>query len=447
MDDIIVGLSTALGVGAISIIRVSGSGSISMVNKIFKGENLENKSSHTITYGHIVYQNEIIDEVLVTIMKSPKTYTTEDIVEINCHGGISTTNKIIEILLECGCRLAEAGEFTKRAFINGRIDLIESESVNDLINAKSDASRKLALNNIGGNLTKKINIIREELIDIISNIEVNIDYPEYEDIEIITNKKILPKIEKIKEKINYLLKGAQNGKLIRNGINVALVGKPNVGKSSILNSLIDEEKAIVTDIAGTTRDVVEGNMVLNGVLINFIDTAGIRKTNDIVEQIGVNKSLELVKSADLIIVVLNNNEILTNEEKELIDSIEQNKRLIFVNKNDLETKLEIKQNYIFGNTTNVDGLNDLKKAIIEKFELDKIMDKDLSLISNVRQIDLIKKSLDDIESAIKNIKNNVAIDIVEIDIRNAWEHLGEIIGANYNEELLDNLFSNFCLGK
>lgn len=447
MDDIIVGLSTALGVGAISIIRVSGSGSISMVNKIFKGENLENKSSHTITYGHIVYQNEIIDEVLVTIMKSPKTYTTEDIVEINCHGGISTTNKIIEILLEFGCRLAEAGEFTKRAFINGRIDLIESESVNDLINAKSDASRKLALNNIGGNLTKKINIIREELIDIISNIEVNIDYPEYEDIEIITNKKILPKIEKIKEKINYLLKGAQNGKLIRNGINVALVGKPNVGKSSILNSLIDEEKAIVTDIAGTTRDIVEGNMVLNGVLINFIDTAGIRKTNDIVEQIGVNKSLELVKSADLIIVVLNNNEILTNEEKELIDSIEQNKRLIFVNKNDLETKLEIKQNYIFGNTTNVDGLNDLKKAIIEKFELDKIMDKDLSLISNVRQIDLIKKSLDDIESAIKNIKNNVAIDIVEIDIRNAWEHLGEIIGANYNEELLDNLFSNFCLGK
>ena len=447
MDDIIVGLSTALGVGAISIIRVSGYGSISMVNKIFKGENLENKSSHTITYGHIVYQNEIIDEVLVTIMKSPKTYTTEDIVEINCHGGISTTNKIIEILLECGCRLAEAGEFTKRAFINGRIDLIESESVNDLINAKSDASRKLALNNIGGNLTKKINIIREELIDIISNIEVNIDYPEYEDIEIITNKKILPKIEKIKEKINYLLKGAQNGKLIRNGINVALVGKPNVGKSSILNSLIDEEKAIVTDIAGTTRDIVEGNMVLNGVLINFIDTAGIRKTNDIVEQIGVNKSLELVKSADLIIVVLNNNEILTNEEKELIDSIEQNKRLIFVNKNDLETKLEIKQNYIFGNTTNVDGLNDLKKAIIEKFELDKIMDKDLSLISNVRQIDLIKKSLDDIESAIKNIKNNFAIDIVEIDIRNAWEHLGEIIGANYNEELLDNLFSNFCLGK
>ena len=447
MDDIIVGLSTALGVGAISIIRVSGYGSISMVNKIFKGENLENKSSHTITYGHIVYQNEIIDEVLVTIMKSPKTYTTEDIVEINCHGGISTTNKIIEILLECGCRLAEAGEFTKRAFINGRIDLIESESVNDLINAKSDASRKLALNNIGGNLTKKINIIREELIDIISNIEVNIDYPEYEDIEIITNKKILPKIEKIKEKINYLLKGAQNGKLIRNGINVALVGKPNVGKSSILNSLIDEEKAIVTDIAGTTRDIVEGNMVLNGVLINFIDTAGIRKTNDIVEQIGVNKSLELVKSADLIIVVLNNNEILTNEEKELIDSIEQNKRLIFVNKNDLETKLEIKQNYIFGNTTNVDGLNDLKKAIIEKFELDKIIDKDLSLISNVRQIDLIKKSLDDIESAIKNIKNNVAIDIVEIDIRNAWEHLGEIIGANYNEELLDNLFSNFCLGK
>lgn len=447
MDDIIAGLSTSLGVGAISIIRVSGTGSIELVNKIFKGANLLEKESHTITYGHIFYRDEIIDEVLISIMKGPKTYTTEDIVEINCHGGISTTNKIMNILLEIGCRMAEPGEFTKRAFLNGRIDLIESESVNDLINAKSDASRKLALSNIGGSLTKKINSIRKELVDIIANIEVNIDYPEYEDIEVVTNDKILPKLNSLKETIEELLKGAENGRLIKNGINVALVGKPNVGKSSILNCLIDEEKAIVTNIAGTTRDVVEGSITLNGVLINFIDTAGIRETDDLVEQIGVKKSLNLASTADLTIIVVNNNEVLKEEEQNLIESIEPKKRLIFVNKSDLPNKLSILDDYIIGNTTTSSGLDELKKAIIQKFELENIMDKDLSFISNIRQVDLIKKSLNDLESAINNINNNMDIDIVEIDIKNAWEHLGEIIGASYSEELLDTLFSNFCLGK
>lgn len=447
MDDIIAGLSTSLGVGAISIIRVSGKGSIELVNQIFKEANLIEKESHTITYGHIIYQDEIIDEVLITIMKGPKTYTTEDIVEINCHGGISTTNKIMNILMEIGCRMAEPGEFTKRAFLNGRIDLIESESVNDLINAKSDASRKLALSNIGGNLTKKINTIRQELVEIIANIEVNIDYPEYEDIEVVTNDKILPKIQLIKEKIEELLKGSENGRLIKNGINVALVGKPNVGKSSILNCLIDEEKAIVTNIAGTTRDIVEGSITLNGVLINFIDTAGIRETKDIVEQIGVKKSLDLAVTADLTVIVVNNNEIITAEERDLIESIDPKKRLIFVNKSDLPNKISISDDYITGNTISSEGLNELKTAIIKKFELENIMDKDLSFISNIRQLDLIKKSLIDLDSAIKNINNSMDIDIVEIDIRNAWEHLGEIIGATYSEELLDTLFSNFCLGK
>lgn len=447
MDDIIAGLSTSLGVGAISIIRVSGKGSIELVNQIFKEANLIEKESHTITYGHIIYQDEIIDEVLITIMKGPKTYTTEDIVEINCHGGISTTNKIMNILMEIGCRMAEPGEFTKRAFLNGRIDLIESESVNDLINAKSDASRKLALSNIGGNLTKKINTIRQELVEIIANIEVNIDYPEYEDIEVVTNDKILPKIQLIKKKIEELLKGSENGRLIKNGINVALVGKPNVGKSSILNCLIDEEKAIVTNIAGTTRDIVEGSITLNGVLINFIDTAGIRETKDIVEQIGVKKSLDLAVTADLTVIVVNNNEIITAEERDLIESIDPKKRLIFVNKSDLPNKISISDDYITGNTISSEGLNDLKTAIIKKFELENIMDKDLSFISNIRQLDLIKKSLIDLDSAIKNINNSMDIDIVEIDIRNAWEHLGEIIGATYSEELLDTLFSNFCLGK
>lgn len=447
MNDTIVAISTALGVGAISIVRLSGNDAINIVNKCFEGKDLTKVDSHTIHYGFIKNETERIDEVLVSVMRAPKTYTTEDIVEINCHGGIITTKQVLETMLNSGARLAEPGEFTKRAFLNGRIDLVESEAIMDLIESKSSEAKKMALSQLYGDLSKLITSFRDRLKNLLSSIEVNIDYPEYYDIEIVTEEKIAKEIKSMKEELKNLIERSKSSSIIKNGIQTVILGRPNVGKSSILNFLIDEEKAIVTDIAGTTRDIVEGNMVLNGVLINFIDTAGIRKTNDIVEQIGVNKSLELVKSADLIIVVLNNNEILTNEEKELIDSIEQNKRLIFVNKNDLETKLEIKQNYIFGNTTNVDGLNDLKKAIIEKFELDKIMDKDLSLISNVRQIDLIKKSLDDIESAIKNIKNNVAIDIVEIDIRNAWEHLGEIIGANYNEELLDNLFSNFCLGK
>ena len=447
MEDVIVGISTSLGVGAISIIRVSGPDCIKIVNKIFNGNDLEKKDSHTISYGHIYYKNEKIDEVLVSIMKGPKTYTTEDVVEINCHGGINTTKRIVEILLSEGCRYAEPGEFTKRAFLNGRIDLVEAESVNDLINAKSDASRKLALNNIGGKLTEKINNIRKELIDIIANIEVNIDYPEYEDIDVVTNEDILPKIEKIKRNLDKLLEGAKNGTIIKNGINVALIGKPNVGKSSILNALIDENKAIVTDIAGTTRDIVEGTIALNGVLINFIDTAGIRETEDIVEKIGVEKSLELSKKSDLTIIVLNNNEEISEEEEKLIKSIPKEKRLIFINKCDLENKLKLDDDYINGNTLNIDGLDNLKEAIINKFQLENIMDKELSFISSVRQLDLIKKAIKDIESTINNINNGVNIDIVEIDIRSAWENLGEIIGASYREELLDTLFSNFCLGK
>ncbi len=447
MNDTIVGLSTALATQAVSIIRVSGSESIKIVNNIFKGKDLEKVGSHTINYGHIFYHDKIIDEVLVSIMKSPKTYTKENIVEINSHGGISTTNKIIEILLELGCRLAEPGEFTKRAFLNGRIDLIEAEAVNDLINAKTEKNRTLALNNMNGKLTSKINEIREELIKIISNIEVNIDYPEYEDINVVTTNEIVNIIKKIKSELEKLLKDSKDSNLIKNGINVAIIGKPNVGKSSILNHLLNEDKAIVTDIAGTTRDIVEGQILLNGTLINLIDTAGIRETNDLVEQIGVKKSLDYISKADLVLIVLNNNEELSLEDKEIIEQVSDNKRLIFVNKNDLPNKLKLDYKYVTGNTISKDGLDNLKNEIIKKFELDNIMEKDITYISNIRQVNHIKDALNSINSALDNINEDISIDIIEIDLRSAWESLGDIIGANYNEELIDNLFANFCLGK
>lgn len=450
MNDTIVGLSTALATQAVSIIRVSGSESIKIVNNIFKGKDLEKVESHTINYGHIFYHDKIIDEVLVSIMKSPKTYTKEDIVEINSHGGISTTNKIIEILLELGCRLAEPGEFTKRAFLNGRIDLIEAEAVNDLINAKTEKNRTLALNNMNGKLTSKINEIREELIKIISNIEVNIDYPEYEEGEKYTKESLKPLIDKVYSKINELLSNSKNGKIIKDGISVALVGKPNVGKSSILNTLLEEEKAIVTNIPGTTRDIVEGKINLDGIILNIIDTAGIRKTNDIVEQIGVEKSLKMIGEADLIIYVLNNNEELTSEDLETINELQSKQSIIFINKNDLDNKIDLKRlsnyNIITGNTLNYEGLTNLKNEIKRLFNLNEIEQEDYTYLSNARQIALITKAKDMIENIYNNYEN-VPIDMFTIDLKNTYETLGEIIGATYKDDLLDELFSKFCLGK
>ena len=305
MEDTICAISTAPGVGAISIIRMSGKDSIKILKKVFKGSDLSQIKTHTIHYGFIYDGKNRVDEVLVSIMLSPKTYTTEDIVEINSHGGLSTTNKILELLLENGARLSSPGEFTKRAFINGRIDLVEAESVNDLIIAKTDAQRELALNNMRGLLTNKINDIRKKIIDIMSNIEVNIDYPEYEDIEVVTHETLLPKLKNIDTDIIKMLNDSKNGKIIKEGINIAIVGKPNVGKSSILNTLLEEQKAIVTNIPGTTRDIVEGSLVIEGFLFNFLDTAGIRKTKDVVEKIGVEKSIESINKADIVIIVLN----------------------------------------------------------------------------------------------------------------------------------------------
>ena len=448
MNDTIAAISTALGVGAISIIRVSGDKSIEIVNKIFD-KDLEKVKSHTIVYGHIVDNENIIDEVLVSVMKSPKTFTTEDVIEINCHGGIATTNKVLELLLKNGARMAEAGEFTKRAFLNGRIDLLEAEGVMDLIDSKTEASRKLAMSALSGNVSRMISNLRNQMIDIITNIEVNIDYPEYEDILVVTTDMINSSITSLEEKLIKILKEAENGKIIKNGINTLIIGRPNVGKSSLLNKLLNEEKAIVTDIEGTTRDIVEGNISLDGIELNIIDTAGIRKTDNIVEQIGVNRSLSLIDKADLIILVLNNNEKLTEDDYKLLDSTNDKKRIIFINKNDLpkNINLDIVDNVVYGSTMQIFGINALKDKIKELFNMEEIEKGDFNYLSNARHIATIHECISVVESIKEGLKNGLPIDMLEIDIKKIWELLGNLIGESYDEELLDNLFSRFCLGK
>lgn len=448
MNDTIAAISTALGVGAISIIRVSGDKSIEIVNKIFD-KDLEKVKSHTIVYGHIVDNEIIIDEVLVSVMRSPKTFTTEDVIEINCHGGIATTNKVLELLLKNGARMAEAGEFTKRAFLNGRIDLLEAEGVMDLIDSKTEASRKLAMSALSGNVSSMISDLRNQMIEIITNIEVNIDYPEYEDILVVTTDMINSSITSLEDKLRKILKEAENGKIIKNGINTLIIGRPNVGKSSLLNKLLNEEKAIVTDIEGTTRDIVEGNISLDGIELNIIDTAGIRKTDNVVEQIGVNRSLSLIDKADLIILVLNNNEKLTEEDYKLLDSTKDRKRIIFINKNDLSKNIDLDSvdNVVYGSTMQTSGINALKDKIKELFNMEEIEKGDFNYLSNARHIATIHECISVVESIKEGLKNGLPIDMLEIDIKKIWELLGNLIGESYDEELLDNLFSRFCLGK
>lgn len=451
MNDTIAAVSTTLGVGAISIIRVSGNDAIKIVNKIFKGKNLETVETHTINYGHIIDKDEIIDEVLVSVMKSPKTFTTEDVVEINCHGGISTTNKVLELVLNNGARLAEPGEFTKRAFLNGRIDLTQAESVMDLINSKNETKRKVAIKGLNGYVSNIIRNLRQEILELLASIEVNIDYPEYEDAIVMTNDIVKPKITEIKEKLAKIINESENGKILTSGIKTIIIGKPNVGKSSILNRLLDEEKAIVTDIEGTTRDTVEGSITINGVSLNIIDTAGIRETEDIVEKIGVEKSLSLINEADLIIIVLNNNEKLSEEDKKILASCKDKKVIVVINKSDLERKINLDdikyKNIVYTNTIDLNGINSLKEKIVELFNLNELEQQDYTYLSNVRQISLAKEANSILEEVDKGIENEVPVDMIEIDIKRAWEKLGEIIGETYTEELIDQLFSQFCLGK
>ena len=451
MNDTIAAISTALGVGAISIIRVSGDEAVNIVNKITKSKKIDKSPTHTIHYDFIVDNDKIIDEVLISVMLAPKTFTKEDIVEINCHGGIATTNKVLELLLTNGCRLAEPGEFTKRAFLNGRIDLIEAEGIMDLINSKTETSRNLAINQVSGRTSNLIKDLRQQIIEILANIEVNIDYPEYEDIEEMTNQMLSERISNIENKIKDILNKSENGKIVKEGINVALIGRPNVGKSSLLNCLLEQDKAIVTDIAGTTRDFVEGIIIIDGIILNIIDTAGIRQTNDIVESIGVNKSIDLIDKSDLVILLLNNNEEITEEDIELLEKIKDKNYIIVINKNDLESHINIekldKDKIIYISALNNSGIDKLKEKIKEIFNFDKITTSDLTYLTNARSLSLLRQSLNSLNDIKIGLKNNLPIDMLEIDLKNIWELLGSIIGETYEDELIDQLFSQFCLGK
>lgn len=451
MNDTIAAISTALGVGAISIVRLSGNDAIEIVNNCFKGKDLTKVASHTINYGHIIDKNEIIDEVLVSVMKSPKTYTTEDVVEINCHGGVISTKRILETMLTHGARLAEPGEFTKRAFLNGRIDLVKSEAVMDIIDSKSEEANKLALSQLSGTTSNMIKKFREKLKQLLASIEVNIDYPEYHDIEVVTKDHIKTSIKDMKKDLEEVIKESKNMTLIKEGIKTVIIGRPNVGKSSILNKLLEQEKAIVTDIAGTTRDIVEGEIYLDGILLNIIDTAGIRSTEDIVEKMGVEKSLSMIEEADLVIVVLNNNEKLTKEDEEILAKTKDKQRIIVINKNDLEKKLDISKkelkNIVETNTNTVEGIKQLKEKIIELFQLETIKTKDYTYLTNARQISLAKKAYQSLQDAEEGILQDLPIDMVEIDLKETFDLLGEIIGETYSEEILDHLFANFCVGK
>ena len=450
MNDTIVAISTTTGVGAISIVRLSGKDAISIVNKSFKGKNLTKQKSHTISYGHIINNKEVIDEVIVSIMKAPKSYTTEDVVEINCHGGIISTNKILEIMLENGARLAEPGEFTKRAFLNGRIDLVEAESVMDLIESKTNEERKLSINTLQGQTSNLINKYRKRLIDLLSQIEVNIDYPEYYDIEVVTRDNISKEIINLRKNLLDLIKLSEERLPLKNGIDTLILGKPNVGKSSILNKLLNENKAIVTDIEGTTRDIVEGSINLNGLLLNLIDTAGVRKTDNLVEKIGVEKTIELIDKVDLVILVLNNNEKLSDDDKKLLELTNNKTRIIVLNKIDLDKKINLPKslkNVIETSMLEDKGIELLKNEIEKLYKLEKIKTKDQTYLSNTRQLSLAKRALEELSDAEKALKNKVPIDMIEIDLKKSLETLGEIIGLNYQEEIIDNLFKNFCVGK
>ena len=450
MNENICAISTSLGVGAISIVRASGPEVVEIVNKIFKGKDLTKVDTHTIHYGHIIDNNELIDEVLVSVMLAPRTFTREDVVEINCHGGIATTNRVLELLIIHGCRLAEKGEFLKKAFLNGRIDLIEAEGINDLISSETEEARKYAINRAEGNLSKIIKEHRNTLVSLQADLEVNFDYPEEADNPEVTHEKVLKALEIIKEDLNNLSKTSQEGSILKNGIDVAIVGKPNVGKSSILNHLLDEKKAIVTNIAGTTRDIVEGSITLDGIKLNLIDTAGIRETDDIVEKIGVDKSKDIINQADLAIYVLNNNEEITDTDIELIESINV-KKIILINKDDLESKINIdsiKDNIIiYGNTLTPHGLDELKSKISELFNLSEIKSKNYNYLSNARQVALVRQSIISIDNAIESVKDEMPMEMIAVDIKDAFDKLGEIIGVTYKDELLDELFSKFCLGK
>jgi len=449
INDTIIGISTSYAKSAISIIRISGKDAIELVNKNFKGKNLNLVSSHTINYGHIFNPetNEIYDEVLVSVFRAPKTYTKEDVVEINCHGGIYITNLIFEMLIKEGARPAEPGEFTKRAFLNGRIDLTKAEAVMDIINAENKTAVKFANQGINGYIHNLVKEYRNELLNIIATISVNIDYPEYDDVEELTNESIKPQIIILKDKLTKLLNDSIGAKFLKEGISTAIIGKPNVGKSTLLNAFTNEEKAIVTNIPGTTRDIIEAKVNLGNITLNLIDTAGIRKTNDLVEKIGVEKSQKMIDSADLILLMLDCTTLLTEDEIEIIKRIENKPHLIIVNKIDQIDENIALNGDIYISAQNLDDIKKLEKKIIEVILKDVDISTDAVYLANSRQINKLQNAINSLEEALESINNQAYIDFVDISLREAYNFLGEIIGETSTDSLLNELFSKFCLGK
>ncbi len=451
--DTIAAIATPLGEGAIGMIRLSGSDAFSIASAIFKGKNLEKVASHTLNYGHIIdpKNQKILDEVMLGVMKAPKTFTREDVIEINTHGGIAVTNEILQLVIREGARLAEPGEFTKRAFLNGRVDLTQAEAIMDLIRAKTDKAMSVAVKQLDGSLSELINNTRQEILNTLAQVEVNIDYPEYDDVEEMTTALMREKTQEFEALLTRLLKTAKRGKILREGLSTAIIGRPNVGKSSLLNNLLREDKAIVTDIEGTTRDVIEEYVNINGVPLKLIDTAGIRETDDIVEQIGVERSRKALEEADLVLLVLNASEKLTPQDRELIKISHDTNRIILLNKTDLPEQIESQElpndaiRISVLTNQNIDQIEERIKQLF--FENAEIIEQDATYLSNTRHISLIEQAVESLQAVNQGLEMGMPVDLLQVDLTRTWQILGEITGDAAPDELITQLFSQFCLGK
>ncbi|HER0777606.1 TPA: tRNA uridine-5-carboxymethylaminomethyl(34) synthesis GTPase MnmE [Streptococcus pyogenes] len=451
--DTITAISTPLGEGAIGIVRLSGTDALAIAQSVFKGKNLEQVASHTINYGYIINPKTgtIIDEVMVSVMLAPKTFTRENVVEINTHGGIAVTNEILQLLIRQGARMAEPGEFTKRAFLNGRVDLTQAEAVMDIIRAKTDKAMTIAVKQLDGSLSQLINDTRQEILNTLAQVEVNIDYPEYDDVEEMTTALLREKTQEFQSLLESLLRTAKRGKILREGLSTAIIGRPNVGKSSLLNNLLREDKAIVTDIAGTTRDVIEEYVNIKGVPLKLVDTAGIRETDDLVEQIGVKRSKKALQEADLVLLVLNASEKLTDQDRALLNLSQDSNRIILLNKTDLEQKIELEQ--LPADLIPISVLTNQNINLIEDrinqlfFDNAGLVEQDATYLSNARHISLIEKAVQSLEAVNDGLALGMPVDLLQVDLTRTWEILGEITGDAAPDELITQLFSQFCLGK
>lgn len=451
--DTITAIATPLGEGAIGIVRISGSDALAIAKKIFKGKDLEKVDSHTLNYGHIFdpQKDEILDEVMVGVMREPKTFTREDVIEINTHGGIAVTNEILQLILRQGARMAEPGEFTKRAFLNGRVDLTQAEAVMDIIRAKTDKAMNIAVKQLDGSLKSLIDKTRQEILNTLAQVEVNIDYPEYDDIEEMTTALMREKTLEFQNLLEHLLATARRGKILREGLSTAIIGRPNVGKSSLLNNLLREEKAIVTNIEGTTRDVIEEYVNIKGVPLKLVDTAGIRETDDVVEKIGVERSKKALQEADLVLLVLNAAEPLTDQDRALLELSQHSNRIILLNKTDLPEQIERDQ--LPEDVIRISVLKNQNIDLIEErinqlfFDNAGIVEQDATYLSNARHISLIKKAVESLQAVNEGMELGMPVDLLQVDMTRTWEILGEITGDAAPDELITQLFSQFCLGK